>query len=819
MSKKSTARNDINNSKHTKTKSKTELKLVKSKTSNRSYLKHSDLRSSQFKEFLEKASFFAKTNNIDDYFSSGQISDNKNELARFFLEIVMGFEKDEFVPCIAINKNFPDYIPQSEDYYPWSLFVTESKNDVSEIYQNKALPYLKSDSAGKKNYVVIINFKRLGIFDFTHEVKRYSFDLMDIYKAFNKSLDEEVLKQWKLFLENFGPNSSEEKKKQRRGDIVKFAQPEEEILAFIKRFGHTPEFDKPIGWDGKNFKEVFKTKNLPFLTEEKCHIGDNEIASFENKLIWGDNLAVMRSLPSESIDLIYIDPPFFSGRNYNCIFGDDDEARTFRDIWDGGLPTYLAWLNARLWEMKRLLKPTGSLFVHLDWHACHYVKCELDKVFGYDNFVNEIIWCYDVGGKGRKFARKHDNIYWYSKSKNYFFNAKCAKEFGKPRKTGKESKGGRLGTDENGRPYQDKIVRKTGKIYRYYLDENKIPEDWWTSINSIQSSDKERIGYPTQKPEALLERIIKACSNEGDVVADFFSGGGTTAAVAEKLGRRWIACDVSRIAVSVARDRLQSISSKKAGIAPINKQAKYGFEVQSHGAYEKTIVQNLKDEDYLKFILQCYEATPKAIGQTIHGLKNNKAICVAPAKERLSVDLVGDFYFELSDYKINSGIILSWGWNKEVDEYVRELKDNHHNDNSPTIQLIQVKLVDIDSHEFKEDNIRFLNKPIAVIRYHQSEGLKFAFDGTASQGRNDTDIHCYQWDFNYKNRFVLSTKRKFDKSKDKDGDGNPLNDNRKTEHKFPKEGKYKVALRIIDKSGAKAIDVQEIDTKSYKKVA
>ena len=241
--------------------------------------------------------------------------------------------------------------------------------------------------------------------------------------------------------------------------------------------------------------------------------------------------------------------------------------------------------------------------------------------------------------------------------------------------------------------------------------------------------------------------------------------------------------------------------------------------MQSHGAYEKSIVQNLKDKDYFSFILKCYEATPKAIGQTIHGLKNNKAICVAPAKERLSIDLVEDFYFELSDREIASGIILSWGWNQRVEEYVRDLIDNHHDDNSPAIQLIQVKLVDIDSHEFKRDNIRFLNKPIAVIRYHQSKGLKFTFDGTASQGRNETDIHCYQWDFNYKNRFFLSTKKKFDKSKDKDGDGNPLNDNRKIEHKFSREGKYKIALRIIDKSGAKAIDVQELDIKALKKVA
>lgn len=806
MSKRSTARN-ISNSKHTKTKNKTQLKLIKPKTSNRANLKHSDLRLSQLKEFLEK----------------DIISNQKQELARFFLEIVMGFEKDEFVPCTTVNKNFPDYIPQSEDYYSWVLFITEIEDDFSEVYKHKALPYLKSDSAGKKKYAVITNFKKIKIFDFIHEVKDYSFDLTDICKTFNKdtSQDKEILKQWKLFLEDFGPKSSEEKKKQRRNDIIKFTQPNEEKLAYIKRFGHTPEFDKPIGWDGKNFKEVFKTKNLPFLTEEKCHIGDNEAKTinFENKLIWGDNLAVMRSLPSESIDLIYIDPPFFSGRNYNCIFGDDDEKRTFRDIWDGGLPTYLAWLNARLWEMKRLLKPTGSLFVHLDWHACHYVKCELDKIFGYDNFRNEIIWNYKgTTNSPHSFAKKHDSIYLYSLSKTYNFNADDLRIPYEDENKFKQDENGKWFQrwNKNRNYYPKQILTEDGK----YKILGKYQYDVWNDIPSMATSHgKERIGYPTQKPEALMERIIKSCSNKGDIVADFFSGGGTTAAVAEKLSRRWIACDVSRIAVSVARDRLQSVYSKQAGIKPINTQAKYGFKVQSHGAYEKTIVQNLKDEDYLKFILQCYEAIPKAIGQTIHGLKNNKAICVAPAKRRLSIDLVEDFYFELSDHKINSGIILSWGWNREVEEYVRELKDENHNDNSPTIQLIQVRLVNIDSHEFKEDNIRFLNKPIAVIRYHQSEGLRFIFDGTASQGRNETDIHCYQWDFNYKNRFVLSTKRKFDKSKDKDGDGNPLNDNRKIEHKFPKEGKYKVALRIIDKSGAKAVDIQEVDTKSYKKVA
>ena len=434
MSKETATRISKRKSINNKKKNKTQLKLIKSKSSTRSHLKHSDLRLSQLKEFLEKSSSFAKTNTIDHYFSSGQISDSKHitELASFFLEIAIGFEKNEFIPCSTINKESPDYIPQSEDYYPWALFVTRSKDNLSEVYENKALPYLKSDSAGQKKYVVITNFKKFKVFDFTHEVRDYSFDLIDIYNAIDKKTNQdETLKQWELFLENFGPISSEEKKKQRREDVIKFTQPEEESLAYIKRFGHTPEFDKPIGWDGKNFTEVFKTKDLPFLTEERCQIGDGEIKTidFKNKLIWGDNLAVMRSLPSESIDLIYIDPPFFSGRDYNCIFGDDDEKKTFTDIWNGGLPTYLAWLNARLWEMKRLLKPTGSLFIHLDWHACHHIKCELDKIFGYDNFINEIVWKYNQGIKAsnKKFLSNHDVILSWSKKMNYKFKRPCCR--------------------------------------------------------------------------------------------------------------------------------------------------------------------------------------------------------------------------------------------------------------------------------------------------------------------------------------------------------------------------------------------------------
>jgi len=262
-----------------------------------------------------------------------------------------------------------------------------------------------------------------------------------------------------------------------------------------------------------------------------------------NRLILGDNLEILKSMEAESVDLIYLDPPFFSNRNYEVIWGDAGEVRSFQDRWAGGIKHYIAWLKECVEQMHRVLKPTGSIFLHCDWHADAYIRVYiLDEIFGDSGYRNDIDWCYNVGGKSkRQFARKKDTIFWHSKSKQWTFNSF---DVGVKRDIGTKSKGGKMGIDENGRPYQDKIVKYSGKIYRYYLDEDKIPEDWWTDINSIQSGSNERIGYPTQKPEALVERIIKAASNEGDIVLDPFAGGGTTLVVAERLKRGWIGIDL-----------------------------------------------------------------------------------------------------------------------------------------------------------------------------------------------------------------------------------------------------------------------------------
>src|SRR3990167_4100532 len=201
---------------------------------------------------------------------------------------------------------------------------------------------------------------------------------------------------------------------------------QEEFYQMPTRFGNVPVDKAPLGWDEqRRFEKVYPRVSLPFQQIERVSFGHSELEP--NKLFFGDNLHLMRMLPSKFIDLIYIDPPFFSGRNYNILYGDKNELRSFKDIWEGGMPGYLIWLNARLYEMKRLLKDTGSIYVHIDWHASHYVKIEMDKIFGYENFISEIVWSNETSSgfkaQANKWIRGHDVMLFYCKSKGeYTFN-------------------------------------------------------------------------------------------------------------------------------------------------------------------------------------------------------------------------------------------------------------------------------------------------------------------------------------------------------------------------------------------------------------
>lgn len=261
-----------------------------------------------------------------------------------------------------------------------------------------------------------------------------------------------------------------------------------------------------------------------------------------NALIHADNLDVLRRLPDGRVHLVYVDPPFGTGARRRGSSGGYDDP--------GHLAAYLDWLRPRLVGFHRVLAPTGSLFIHLDWRTVHYVRVELDGIFG-SRLVNEIIWCYSVGGKSpRAFGRKHDTILWYGRGPRPAFYPDAVRIARKP---GSHMK---VETDTDGRAVQVKRDRKTGRIYRYPVHAGKVPEDYWTDIETLNRGDRERTGWPSQKPEALLARIIQATTRPGDWVADFFAGSGTAAVVAARLGRRFLAVDSSTEAVAVTQARL-----------------------------------------------------------------------------------------------------------------------------------------------------------------------------------------------------------------------------------------------------------------------
>jgi DNA modification methylase len=271
-----------------------------------------------------------------------------------------------------------------------------------------------------------------------------------------------------------------------------------------------------------------------------------------DRLVCGDALAELPTWRAGTIDAIYIDPPFGTGlvqhgRGHQYVDRPDDPE------------AFVAWMQPYLEHAHRVLAATGSLFVHLDYRAVHYIKVALDRVFGRDQFVNELIWCYSVGGKSRRgFGKKHDTILWYARGPEFTFYPEAVKV---ARRGGSHM---RVVTGEDGQPVQEKTDRKTGRVYRYPVSLGKVPEDWWTDIETLNHSDRERIGWPSQKPERLVERILSAVTIPGNRVADWFVGSGTTAAVAQRIGRRFVAFDREPSAISLATTRLAAQGTKLA---------------------------------------------------------------------------------------------------------------------------------------------------------------------------------------------------------------------------------------------------------------
>jgi adenine specific DNA methylase Mod len=398
-----------------------------------------------------------------------------------------------------------------------------------------------------------------------------------------------------------------------------------------------------------------------------------QLKGWTNKLIWGDNKLILSSLKNgplrEEIEkqgglkLIYIDPPFDVGADFSMDIDIGDETFTkkpsileeiaYRDTWGKGSDSFITMIYERLASMKDLMAQDGSIYVHCDWRVSGFIRLVMDEIFEPINFLNQITWKRQTssGYKGKNFLGKnHDDIFLYRRSNSVKYSVEMtpysddyvAQRFSHiDAVSGRRFKDAFLGTATP----QETIERlkAENKIYytesggmrlKVYLDETEgVPvDDVWTDINFINSMSDERVSYPTQKPEALLERIIKASSNEGDLVADFFGGSGTTASVAEKLGRKWIVSDLGKFAIHTTRKRLISVQ-RQLKTKGNNYRA---FEILNLGKYERQhyigVNPNLREEEqetaFIDLILRAYRAEKTDGFKTFNGKKAGRLVAV-----------------------------------------------------------------------------------------------------------------------------------------------------------------------------------------------
>ena len=391
-----------------------------------------------------------------------------------------------------------------------------------------------------------------------------------------------------------------------------------------------------LRWRGK----VPFTYTRFFPAQRKETYGHADANAWMNKIFWGDNLQVMSHLLKQyrgKVDLVYIDPPFDSKADYKKtiklrgqqVSNDHTafEEKQYGDMWNND--EYLQFMYERLILIRELLSDKGSIFLHCDWHKSHHLRCILDEIFGSSNFRNEIVWKYETGGIPETFfSQKHDVIFFYSKTASYIFNKKdasfprnicqnCGQEMDKWNNLKKM-------VDEEGRVYR--TIKSNGKIYKYYDDEPVLLSDVWMDISHIQQKDPQRLDYPTQKPEALIERIIKAASNPGDIVFDCFMGSGTTQAVAMKLGRRFIGADINLGAIDTTVNRLNQILQED-GSRP-------GFEVYNVNNYD--VFRNPTEAKDI--LIDALEITRIAKGSVFDGEKDGFMVKVMPVNRIANIE-------------------------------------------------------------------------------------------------------------------------------------------------------------------------------------
>jgi adenine-specific DNA-methyltransferase len=520
------------------------------------------------------------------------------------------------------------------------------------------------------------------------------------------------------------------------------------------------------------------------MQESLFDTSGRQVRGWTNKLIWGDNKLVLSSLKNGplrkeieeqgGLKLIYIDPPFDVGADFSMKVEIGDEELTknpsvieevaYRDTWGKGTDSFISMIYERLHLMHQLLADDGCIYVHCDYRVSSYIKNILDEIFGISNYRNEIIWKRstahnDSGGYGNL----HDTIYFYSKSQDYTFNVQYdpySKEYIETYFRHKDNKGKFLDRDLSSKGLQgggytyewkgkpgpwrcpkttmekyekeDRIYYTSNGTPRYkqYLDEMEgVPaQDIWTNIYAVNSQAKERINYPTQKPEALVERIIKTSTNPGDLVADFFVGSGTTASVAEKLGRKWICSDLGRFGVHTTRKRMINVQRelKKDG------RDFRAFEILNLGKYERDAfvrvdgdlkkeernrLEAQKGRDFVKLILQAYKAEGLDSFEHFVGKKRDRVVAVGPLTDPVSMQFILDACHEAKEKGLTKIDILGFEFGMGID------KDVLANENTCRGIDINLKIIPgevFDKRAIERGHVKFYDLAYVDFKPHVS---------------------------------------------------------------------------------------------------
>lgn len=660
---------------------------------------------------------------------------------------------------------------------------------------------------------------------------------------------------------------------------------------------YADEEDVFLFWNGRS--EQVTNAALPFHSIE--HIDEprkevdlaptmfdlkgRQLQGWTNKLIWGDNKLILSSLANgplrEEIEregglkLIYIDPPFAVGADFGFnieIGGETAEKKqtvieeiAYRDTWEKGVSSYLSMMYERLVIMRNLLADDGSLYLHCDWHVSHLLRVVLDEIFGTERFCNEIVWYYynKMQGNINRFASNHDVILWYSKGESKIFN----KQIEERAETVKQLQ--RVWDKET-----KKLVNAKGEDGKViYIDsDQKTVDDVWR-ISMLQPADRtQNLGYATQKPEALAERIISASSNEGDLVADFFGGSGTTAAVAEKLGRKWITCDLGRFGIHTTRKRMIGVQRelKAAG------KDYRAFEVLNLGKYERRFfMDNLangarkqKEKAYLDLILQAYYAQPAESFTHLHGRKAGRMVHVGPLDVPVTKQRVLEIFEECKAKLITKVDVLAFEFEmglmpnvfdelraQGVDIVAKYIPKDVFDPRAVAkgqVKFFDVAYLDAKVHvskrkvkielvdfvtKYTQDDLEEVEKQLkkgAKVVIEHGRIVKISKDKNGFVERTTLTESWQDWvdywaiDFNYEDKKEIIRIAQADGTVKEEWTGNYLFENEwqsyrtrkepkleytSVEHEYPKAGTYKVMVKVIDILGVDTSRVLEVRVK------